>query len=68
LLRLLDEGVLRQSEALDSTQASLDLRKLPLAGPWPDIVEAEIIDGDGRRYNLFVDSFHGTGAQWRVID
>ena len=68
LSRLLDAGALRQCETLDSSQASLDLRKLPAAGPWPDIVEAEFIDGEGRRYHLFVDTFHGTGGQWRAVD
>lgn len=68
LSRLLDAGALKQCEPLDSSQASLDLRKLPPAGPWPDIVEAEFTDGEGRRYHLFVDTFHGTGGQWRVID
>lgn len=68
LSRLLDAGALEQCEPLDTSQASLDLRRLPQAGPWPDILEAEFTDGEGRRYHLFVDTFHGTGGRWRPVD
>lgn len=68
LSRLLDAGVLKQCLPTVVSQSNLDVRSLASGWPWPDIVEAEFIDDEGRRYHLFVDTFHGTGGQWRVCD
>lgn len=68
LARLLDAGVLKQSDIAGTSTGSMDLRLLRLEGPWPDILEAELIGADGRRYRLFVDTFHGAGGYWRVLD
>jgi hypothetical protein len=68
LSRLLDAGVLRQCEAARASQGSIDLRTLRADGPWPDILEAEFVSADGRRYELFVDTYHGTGGRWRVTE
>lgn len=68
LSRLLDAGVLKQCDLADTSQGSVDLCQLRPDGPWPDIVEAEFVSADGRRYHLFVDTFHGAGGQWRVLD
>jgi hypothetical protein len=67
LSRLIEAGALRQCELAGSSQMALDLRKLPPGGPWPDIVEAEFVDAEGRRCHLFVDTFHGAGGQWRIL-
>jgi len=64
----LDAGVLRQCEPAGATQSSIDLRTLRADGPWPDILEAEFVSADGRRYQLFVDTYHGTGGRWRVTE
>lgn len=68
LARLLDVGALRQWECGGPSTTSIDLRKLPPDGPWPDIVEAEFVGSDGQRYHLFVDTFHGAGGHWRLVD
>ena len=66
LSHLLDAGVLRHCPPIGVSQTTADLRDIPPGGPWPDIVEAEFIDRDGRRYHLFVDTFHGSGGQWGI--
>jgi hypothetical protein len=67
LLRLLNDGVLKQCDLADASTGSLDVRWLQPDGPWPDIVEAEFVGVDGRRYHLFVDTYHGAGGHWRVL-
>jgi hypothetical protein len=67
LARLVDAGVLRQCEATQPSLGDVDLHGLCAGGPWPDILEAEFVSADGRRYQLFVDTFHGAGGQWRVL-
>ena len=68
LSRLLEAGALRQCTLAGPPAGTLDLRRLRPDGPWPDIVEAEFVGSDGRRYHLFVDTFHGAGGRWRVLD
>ena len=67
LSRLLDAGALKQSNLTDPSIGGIDLRRLKPDGPWPDIVEAEFVGVDGRRYHLFVDTFHGAGGYWRAL-
>lgn len=66
--RLLEVGALKQCECGGPATANIDLRQLPPNGPWPDIVDAEFVGSDGRRYHLFVDTFHGAGGHWRLVD
>ena len=68
LVALLYEGRLTQFGRPESLGQYLDIRQLPPGGPWPDIVEADFRDDRGREYHLFVDSFHGTGGDWRLTD
>ena len=34
----------------------------------PDVIECEFQDEQGRRYRLFVDTYHGTGGDWQQIE
>jgi hypothetical protein len=68
LRELLDGGKLTQIGRPDSLGQFVDVRQLPPNGPWPDIVEADFSDEKGHEYHLFVDSFHGTGGEWRLTD
>jgi hypothetical protein len=67
LLRLVNGGVLKQSDLVDGSTDRIDVCRLQPDGPWPDIVEAEFVDIDGRHYHLFIDTFHGAGGHWRVL-
>jgi hypothetical protein len=58
----LRDGTLKQCGASHSHVPSVEVLQLPLGGPWPDIVEADFVDADGRPYHLFVDCYHGTGV------
>lgn len=68
LVALLNEGKLTQFGKPDSLGQFVDVRQLPPDGPWPDIVEADFRDEQGHEYHLFVDSFHGTGGEWRLTE
>ena len=35
---------------------------------WPDVIECEFEDEQGRRYRLLVDTYHGTAGDWRRIE
>lgn len=35
---------------------------------WPDVIECEFEDTRRRRYRLFVDTYHGTGGDWKQVD
>jgi hypothetical protein len=41
---------------------------LPADGPWPDVIDAEFRDRSGRRYRLFVETYHGAGGEWAPLD
>jgi hypothetical protein len=41
---------------------------LPADGPWPDVIDAVFRDRAGRRYRLFVETWHGAGGEWAPID
>ena len=41
---------------------------LPADGPWPDVIDAEFRDRAGRRYHLFVETWHGSGGEWAPLD
>jgi len=68
LLGLLDSGALKQPGPEGASTGITDLSQLAPNGPWPDVVEAELLDSDGRRYHLFVDTYHGAGGYWRALD
>jgi hypothetical protein len=45
-----------------------DIRTVPDDGPWPaDIIEAYFKDRSGRRYQLEVETYHGSGGSWRIV-
>lgn len=67
LSRLMNDGVLKQCDLADASTGGIDVRRLQPDGPWPDIVEAEFVDIDGRHYHLFVDTFHGAGGHWHIL-
>lgn len=60
-------GTLRQRSANDPLVSQLDVSRLSLDGPWPDIIEAEFLDDRGQRYRLFVDPYHGSVGEWRMM-
>jgi hypothetical protein len=42
-----------------------DIRTVPDDGPWPgDIIEAYFEDQSGQRYELSVETYHGSGGSW----
>ena len=63
---MLRDGRLRPRQGLSGSTAPIDVAALATAEQWPDIVEAEFVDADGRRYQLFVDCYHGSGGTWRM--
>jgi hypothetical protein len=40
----------------------------PADGPWPDLIDAAFRDRAGRRYRLFVETYHGAGGAWTPLD
>jgi hypothetical protein len=49
-------------------ETGCNLADLPLSGPWPDVIDAEFRDRAGRRYRLFVETWHGAGGEWAPLD
>ena len=46
----------------------LSSKELHETDGWPDVIECEFQDEQGRRYRLFVDAYHGTGGDWQQVD
>jgi hypothetical protein len=61
---LLRRGALRPITGSNVAAAPTDFSRLDPAGPWPDILEGEFVDEQGRRYHLFVDTYHGATGTW----
>ena len=68
LKRLLRCGALTQVRREGTLITSVDLVQLGESGPWPDIIDEEFVDVQGRRFHLFVDCYHGAGGKWARID
>ena len=64
LTSLLRCGALKHIVSPQSLVGPIDFDQLEASGPWPDIIEGEFVDGQGRRYHLFVDTYHGTVGTW----
>jgi len=64
--RQLRNGRLMQLSAGSPDLPQVDVLQLPLMGPWPDVVEADFIDKQGRTCHLFADCYHGTG-RWQDL-
>lgn len=62
----LRNGTLRQRMAGTPDVPPVDVLRVPLRGPWPDVIEADFIDARGQPYRLFVDGYHGTGV-WQEL-
>lgn len=60
----LANGTLCQVKPADAMFALADLLAVPDDGPWPDYIEAYFEDGQGQRYKLTVESYHGVGGSW----
>jgi hypothetical protein len=61
-------GTLTQSTMTLPIHGVCIVGELPTAGPWPDVIDAEFRDRAGRRYRLFVETFHGAGGEWTPLD
>ncbi len=68
LKQLLRSGALTHVKRQEAVVASVDFEKLNESGPWPDIIDETFVDCQGHRYDLFVDSYHGTGGKWVRTD
>jgi hypothetical protein len=60
-------GALRQLEPSSTDTSGVRVVDIPLAGPWPDYIEAEFKARDGNGYMLTVETFHGAGGMWTPI-
>lgn len=68
LKELLQSGALTHTRRQGTLVTSVDFEQLNESGPWPDVIDEEFIDARGRRFHLFVDSYHGAGGKWARID
>jgi len=65
---LLRTGALTHARTQGALVTAVDFEQLNESGPWPDIIDEEFVDAQGRRFHLFVDSYHGTGGKWTRSD
>lgn len=68
LKELLRTGALTHAKTQGALGASVDFEQLNASGPWPDVIDEEFVDAQGRRFHLFVDSYHGAGGKWARSD
>jgi hypothetical protein len=68
LKELLCTGALTHVRTQGTLVTSIDFDQLNESGPWPDIIDEEFVDAQGRRFHLFVDSYHGAGGKWARSD
>ena len=46
----------------------LALTDLPDVAPWPDFFELFFEDDVGRVYRFFVETYHGIGGSWTLVE
>jgi hypothetical protein len=68
LKELLRAGALTHARPQGTLVTSVDFDQLNESGPWPDVIDEEFVDAQGRRFHLFVDSYHGAGGKWASSD
>jgi len=68
LKELMHSGALTHTKRDGASVPSVDFEQLNEGGPWPDVIDEEFVDTRGRRFHLFVDSYHGTGGKWACSD
>jgi len=68
LKKLLRCGALTHARRQGTLVTSVDFEQLNESGPWPDVIDEEFVDAQGRRFHLFVDSYHGAGGKWARSD
>jgi len=68
LKELLRTGALTHARTQGTLVTSVDFEQLSESGPWPDVIDEEFVDAQGRRFHLFVDSYHGAGGKWARSD
>ena len=68
LKEFLRSGTLTHARRHGTLVPSVDIDRLNESGPWPDVIDEEFVDARGRRFHLFVDSYHGAGGKWARTD
>lgn len=58
------DGSLRQVSRSDRAGSDLDFSQLEPDGQWPDVIEADFVDGLGQRFHIEVETYHGAGGRW----
>lgn len=66
---LVQRGELRHRETKSIVATEQSVLEIEIDGPWPDYIEWEFETEDGeRRYRFAVETYHGAGGTWQLLD
>jgi hypothetical protein len=61
-------GQLQQIKYDASDVPFIAIENIPEKGPWPDCFEAYFTNNSGVLYELLIETYHGSGGQWKRLD